>query len=198
MVKKNVERRAALADGGLHVLARDGARGLTHRAVDAAAGVPQGTTSNYFPTRDGLIGGLVSRIGERLTPDPAVHASLAEREPGRDLFADHLRDIVRRLLADRDVTLALLELRLEAARKPSVAETLGAWISAGFEADVTFNADAQLPAGRSEVALFHYAIDGLILDQLTVQIDPNVSLDAVVDELVERLLPAASAMPRNE
>lgn len=195
---KNLGRRAALADGGLHVLARDGARGLTHRAVDAATGVPQGTTSNYFPTRDDLIGGLVSRIGERLTPNPTVHAALAEREPSRDLFADYLRDIVRRLLADRDVALALLELRLEAARKPSVASTLGAWMRAGFEADVAFNAEAHLPAGRSDVALFHFAIDGLILDQLTVQIDPDLSLDAAVDQLVERLLPAASATPSNE
>lgn len=62
----------------------------------------------------------------------------------------------------------------------------------GFEADVAFNAEARLPAGRSEVALFHYAIDGNILDQLTVQIDPNASLDVVVDQLVERLLPAAT------
>ena len=37
---RNDDRRRALADAGLEVLADAGARGLTHRAVDRAAGVP--------------------------------------------------------------------------------------------------------------------------------------------------------------
>ncbi|WP_456284797.1 TetR/AcrR family transcriptional regulator [Microbacterium sp. JZ101] len=186
---RNEERRAALADAGLRVLAREGARGLTHRAVDAEAGAPRGTASNYFASRDALVDGLVARIGERLTPDPAVHARLASRAPSRELFADYLRDIVRRLLADRDVTLALLELRLEAARRPSVAESLGGWMRAGFAGDVAFNEGAGLPGARTEIALFHYAVDGLILDRLTVSIDADISIDDVIDELVDRLLP---------
>lgn len=40
------ERRAALVDAGVEVLARQGARGLTFRAVDAEAGVPVGTASD--------------------------------------------------------------------------------------------------------------------------------------------------------
>lgn len=186
---KNDERRAALADAGLRVLAREGARGLTHRAVDAEAGVPRGTASNYFASRDALVDGLVARIGERLTPDPEVHAQLASRAPSRELFADYLRDIVARLLADPDVTLALLELRLEAARRPSVAETLGGWMRAGFAGDVAFNESAGLPGGRTEIALFHYAVDGLILDRLAVGIDTAVPTDDIIGELVERLLP---------
>ncbi|WP_434811039.1 TetR/AcrR family transcriptional regulator [Microbacterium sp. bgisy189] len=186
---KNDDRRTALADAGLRVLATEGARGLTHRAVDAAADVPKGTASNYFASRDALIDALVTRIGERLTPDPAVHAALAERSPDRALFADYTRDIVRRLLAAPDVTLALIELRLEAARRPAVAERLGAWFRAGFAADVAFNAAAGLPGGADEIALLHYAIDGLVLDALTVRIDPDRDIEAAADALVERLLP---------
>lgn len=63
---KNDSRRRTIADAGLTVLAREGSRGLTHRAVDIAAQVPTGTTSNYFRSRDVLIEGLVERIGERL------------------------------------------------------------------------------------------------------------------------------------
>ena len=40
----NPERRARLTDAGLRVLAEQGLRGLTHRAVDAQAGEPVGTT----------------------------------------------------------------------------------------------------------------------------------------------------------
>ncbi|NQX13591.1 TetR family transcriptional regulator [Microbacteriaceae bacterium VKM Ac-2855] len=185
---RNVERRRLLADAGLEVLARDGARGLTHRAVDDVAGVPRGTASNYFRSRDELIRGLVERIGERLAPDPSVAAHLADRDPNAAVYAEYLRDIVRRLNRNRDVTLALFELRLEATRRPEVAELIGSWQRAGFAGDVAFNTGAGLPGGAAEVALFHYAIDGLMLDRLTTSIDPDTSTDAVIDALVAGIL----------
>lgn len=190
---RNDERRRELADAGIRVLAREGARGLTHRAVDAAASAPTGTTSNYFRSRAALLSALVARIGERLAPDPAVHAALGAREPGRELFRDYIRDIVARLTHERDVTLALLELRLEAARRPEVAEVLGGWLRDGLEADVRFTRDAGLPGGRDEIVLLHYAIDGLLLDRLTVSIDPGASDDAAVEVLVDRLLESTAA-----
>jgi AcrR family transcriptional regulator len=185
---RNDERRSALADAGIRVLALEGARGLTHRAVDSAAGTPRGTASNYFPTRDDLIAALVNRIGERLTPDPEVVASRDTRHPDRALFVDYLRDVVRRLRADRLVSLALFELRLEAARRPAVAATLGAWRERAFRDDVAFNHDAGLPGGPTEIALFHYAIDGLMLDHLTVPLDTGLSVEAAIDEFVDRIL----------
>lgn len=185
---RNDDRRRDLADAGLGVLAREGARGLTHRAVDQAAGVPTGTASNYFRTRDLLVAALVERIGQRLAPDPATLEQLAARRPDRALFADYIRDIVRRLSTERDVTLALFELRLEAARRPEVAVVMGEWIRGGFAGDVAFNEQAGLPGGAPEVALFHYAIDGLLLDRLTLSIDPGTPTDEVVDALVEGLL----------
>lgn len=185
---KNDSRRRIIADAGLDVLAREGSRGLTHRAVDAAAAVPIGTTSNYFRSRDALVAGLVDRIGERLAPSPEDLERRASGTPGRALFADYVRDIVRRLSDDRDVTIALFELRLESSRRPEVAAVLGAWQRAGLDADVAFNAEAGLPGGRREIALFHYAIDGLLLDRLTSPIDPETSTDDIIDDLVAGLL----------
>ncbi|MFJ6651788.1 TetR/AcrR family transcriptional regulator [Microbacterium sp. NPDC091313] len=186
---RNDSRRSILADAGISVLASQGARGLTHRAVDAAADVPPGTASNYFRTRRALIDALVARIGERLAPATEVQRELSAREVSRELFADYIRDIVARLTQQRDVAVALIELRLEASRTPEVAAALGAWQRAGFDADVAFNRERGLPGGRAEIALFHYAIDGLMLDRLTTSIDPGTPTDAVVDQLVERLLP---------
>ena len=71
---RNDERRSALADAGIRVLADEGARGLTHRAVDAAAGTPRGTASNYFPSRDELIAALTAVGVEKI-----VHAALRGR-----------------------------------------------------------------------------------------------------------------------
>ena len=42
--------------------------------------------------------------------------------------------------------------------------------------------------GRREIALFHYAIDGLLLDRLTTPIDPETSTDDVIDDLVAGLI----------
>lgn len=190
---RNDERRRTIADAGISVLADEGARGLTHRAVDRRAHVPAGTTSNYFRSREDLLQGLVARIGERLAPDPAMLARLARRKPGPRLYADYLRDIVRRLTRDHDVALALFDLRLEAARRPEVEEVVGGWMRDGFAADIAFNEAAGLPGGPHEIALFHYAIDGLLLDRLTTSIDHATSTDAVIDALVAGLLPPPSS-----
>lgn len=189
---RNDERRAELADAGIRVLARDGARGLSHRAVDAAATAPPGTTSNYFRTRAALLDALVTRIGERLAPDPAVQEAFRGRAPDRELFRDYIRDIVARLGTERDVTLALFELRLEAARRPDVAAVLGGWLRAGLDGDVAFNLSAGLPGGRAEIVLLHYAIDGLLLDRLTTSIDPETAAEEAADLLVDRLLGSPS------
>ncbi len=53
-----------MADAAIAVLADHGARGLTHRAVDQAAGLPPGTTSNYARTREALLTLTLTRIAE--------------------------------------------------------------------------------------------------------------------------------------
>ena len=189
---RNERRRRALLDAAIRVLANWGARGLTHRAVDTEAGVPKGTTSNYFKSRETIIGQLCGRISERLRPDPTVHAELGKRRASIALYAAYVQDIVARLTAERDVTLALFELRLEATRHPEVAVQLQQWLSAGFTEDVSFVRSAGLPGGAREVALFHYAIDGLVLDRLTVSIDQATATDDVVKELAGALLTPSS------
>lgn len=56
------ERRQLVGDAAVAVLAEHGLRGLTHRAVDAAAGLPPGSTSNIFRTRAALVAGVVDRL----------------------------------------------------------------------------------------------------------------------------------------
>ena len=74
MVRRNDERRGALVDAAIEVLAKEGARGLTFRAVDAEAAVPAGTASNYFTNRDHLLTQAGVRVYERLQPDEATIA----------------------------------------------------------------------------------------------------------------------------
>jgi hypothetical protein len=57
-------RTRQVGDAAIAVLAAHGARGLTHRAVDQAAGLPSGTTSNYARTRAALLTLALARIAE--------------------------------------------------------------------------------------------------------------------------------------
>jgi hypothetical protein len=95
---------------------------------------------------------------------------------------------VERLLGARELTLALFELRIEAARNPTMAGLIGVTLRNGFEADVAFNAARGLPGGPVEIALMHYAVDGMILDQLSTPIAPGLTTDQVVDSLVRRIM----------
>lgn len=185
---KNPHRRSLLADAGLRVLAECGARGLTHRAVDTEAAVPIGTASNYFRSRDALLGALGERIMERFAPDETVLAELGRREPSRELFIDYLRYIVERTTRRPELTRALIELRLEAARRPGLAAILGATLQRGYRDDVAFHATTGLPGGPFEIALLHYALDGLLLDLLTTSIGAGADPDKVVAAFVDRLV----------
>ena len=72
--------------------------------------------------------------------------------------------------------------------RPHVAEALTAWRRAGLQADIEFNEKMGLPGQPADITLFHYALDGLLLDQLTVPVDETVNPNDVVSVLAHRLL----------
>ncbi len=119
-------RRAEILDGALAVLAGHGMRGLTHRAVDAAAGLPAGSTSYYFRSRGALVAGCVERLLERdLEQDlPEAAAAVPGAGTGDDppaALADALTAIgVRMATTERMRTLARYELSLAAVREPAL------------------------------------------------------------------------------
>src|SRR3546814_11729549 len=53
----------------MEVVAENGLRGLTHRAVDRKAGLPEGSCSGYLRTRSALQGALASFVAARLEDD---------------------------------------------------------------------------------------------------------------------------------
>jgi AcrR family transcriptional regulator len=55
-------RREAIAEAAVTVIAEQGIRGLTHRAVDEAAGLPAGSTSYYSRTRASLLEAVVAHL----------------------------------------------------------------------------------------------------------------------------------------
>ena len=109
----STQRHSAIADAGLRLIAREGLRGLTHRAVDAEAGLPAGSASNCFRSRAALLDAVVARLEEL---DLAVVTSGPQPEAASSTeVAAFLASRVRLMTSPRHVraTRARLALLLE-------------------------------------------------------------------------------------
>lgn len=116
----SASRQEVIADAAIALLAERGMRGLTHRAVDEAAGLPQGSTSNCARTRAALLDLTVQRLAAR---EGAVLQVGDLPPPGDDSgqLADALAGLLHRLLTrHRTLLLARYELALEATRRPEL------------------------------------------------------------------------------
>jgi len=191
----NPERRAALVDAGVEVLAREGARGLTFRAVDAEAGVPVGTASNYFTGRADLLRQIDARLHTRLAPDPNVMAGLLERPKDRSLVTAFMHDLMGRATRDRTGYLALLEMRLEASRRPELRDAFTKSVRGDLDEALAFHRSAGLPGGDEVVTVLYLAMLGLLLEHLTLPdvldgVLPGVSIpDGLVERITATVLP---------
>ena len=121
-----MSRRAEIADAAISTLARDGMRGLTHRAVDRAAGLPEGSASYYFRTRQALLQATVERLAELDATDVLASPGIpALPDQDLDAFAAAAAAIVESwLTAGRERQLARYELALEATRRPELRHAL--------------------------------------------------------------------------
>ena len=188
-MRQNLARRAALVDASIEVLAREGARGLTFRAVDAEADVPQGTASNYFTNRDDLLNQAGGRIYERMRPDDATMRAMLHGPTTRARTAELVREVVERVTAFRTGYLALLELRLEATRRPELRALLTERVSEDVEANVANHLASGLPGDADAIRMIYLAANWLVVERLTLpDVFPKEQAAELITALVERLL----------
>ncbi|MER7108610.1 TetR/AcrR family transcriptional regulator [Streptomyces sp. NPDC000229] len=188
---RNPERRTALLDAAIDVLAREGARGLTFRAVDAQAGVPAGTSSNYFANREDLLTQAGSRIHARMVPAPEKVDAAMRPEPSRELVTELMKWLVQRIAAERTGYLAMLELRLEATRRPALQAELTRAVRAELDENTRFHLDAGLPGDADTVLVLYLAMTGVLLEHFTLPgMLSEEELDRVVATVVNRIVPA--------
>ncbi|GIH93797.1 TetR/AcrR family transcriptional regulator [Planobispora siamensis] len=189
-MRQNPARRAALLDAAIEVLAREGARGLTFRAVDVEAQVPNGTASNYFDNRDDMLTQIGYRFYERLEPDPGMLAAGLEGPRDRAKVTQLMHDLVDRISRFRSGYLALLELRLEATRRPELRRLLTERIRADVDANIRYHTEAGLPGDATTVILLYLALNWLIVERLTLpDVFPEDRIHDLVTDVVERILP---------
>ena len=81
-----MDRRQRIANAGIALIARGGTHRLTHRAVDAEAGLPNGSTSYYARSRRDLI----RLVMEQLSAES--QADLTDIEAARFALMFEVRD----------------------------------------------------------------------------------------------------------
>ncbi|MGH4033411.1 TetR/AcrR family transcriptional regulator [Actinomycetota bacterium Odt1-20B] len=116
---KKSDRRGLLADIAMRLIDERGLAAVTHRAIDKAAEVPVGTTSNYFRTRAALYEAIAHRILDQ-------QVAAEQPSPPTDLTPDQLIGLLTEAVdaatgPARNRYLARFELSLEAARSPELA-----------------------------------------------------------------------------
>lgn len=181
---QNPRRRLQLADAAVAILARDGVRGLTHRAVDAEADVPPGTTSNYFRTRGALIEGAARRVGERHRQH-VEQVVMGVSVGGRDALIHGFTLMVDAAVGvAREGYLARFELALESVRRPPLAVLLRSEREESVRLADDLIARARVSISHDRVDALASAVTGIVFDRLTLGV-PRADTRSVIAALVD-------------
>ena len=155
------QRREQLADAALATIAREGSRGLTHRAVDRSAGVAEGTTSYYFRSRRSLLEAAVRRLAQL---DAQMLVTLATGSP--DQLVDSFAHAIADLEQQRWLHVARLELTLESTRHPELHAVLSESANMIHRALTDRLHASGVPDAAARAAALLITVDGLLVDSL--------------------------------
>lgn len=172
------------------MLAAEGSRGLTHRAVDQAAGLPAGSTSNHFRTREALLEAAARRHAELDQPPPDDLDTLrtAEITISEEQAVLMVMAALDQVLAPPALPMlaARYELILEAGRRPALHKVMQ-----GSRAHFIGLAEQLLRMRGCASPEVHAAqlivvMDGITSDQL--QANPTTLDRTGIEETIERFL----------
>lgn len=163
------DRKTVIADAAIALLASAGAKGLTHRAVDAQAGLPAGSTSFYCRTRMELLTlALLRHASLDLSDleDDAHQWARGEASPER--FVDALSRRVTDWLspAKHARLVARFELFMIASREPELAAIVDEQRVRFLKAAVEALRRVGVARPESVAPGLVATVDGMLLDQI--------------------------------
>jgi AcrR family transcriptional regulator len=176
--------RERAIEAAVELLGAQGVRALSHARVDARAGLPPGSSSNWFRTRRALLGGIVDWIAER---------ERADFDPAAMPVITHLDELIEGLCAMVELqsgpyaarTRARYALFVELAGDAELGEPLRRQrreFERWTERIVTaVGITDPVPATRAVMAL----ADGLLLHRLTV--DPDLEVRPTIERAIRAL-----------
>jgi DNA-binding transcriptional regulator YbjK len=163
------DRKTVIADAAIALLAAAGAKGLTHRAVDAQAGLPAGSTSFYCRTRHEL---LTLALLRHASLDMADLQSDAQRQAqpgwGLNAFVDLLTYRVTDWLspAKRARLVARFELFMIASHEPELAAIVSQQRQHFLHATEAALRQAGVPQAKTLAPMLLVLVDALLLDHV--------------------------------
>lgn len=175
-------RREAILTAVIELLATRGLDGVTHRAVDEAAGLPQGSSTYYFPKKASLLTAAAQHLATLLEKDcEALQVGFAQRAAQQGLeaaVAYVAEEVVAYADESRQLFLARIELTLAAARRDDLAG-VGAQLTAAARRPIAFFLRL-ISDGSTEVPIETCAglIDGIALMHATGQ-GPKPTTDQI-------------------
>jgi AcrR family transcriptional regulator len=183
------KRREQLLDAAIELVGTRGIHGLTHRALDAAAGLPAGSASNHFRTRAALLDAVVERFAERERADWEELALRTSPRTPQEL-ARTLAEFARVATGpNRALTMARYAVLVEAGIHPPLRPQLAAagarvnaWAANWFRAVGSGDPERHAP-----VIMNHWT--GVVLHQLAMP-DPAFDPLPQIEALVTTLIPA--------
>lgn len=113
-------RRRSILEAALRVVAGGGVEAVTHRRVAAEAGVPLGSTTYYFASREDLLRAAFRHHAAAVLRGLDVLGEASPLRTAPDVVA-FLVELAERELADRDGLVVEYELIVRAARDPELA-----------------------------------------------------------------------------
>ncbi|MFG1874327.1 TetR/AcrR family transcriptional regulator [Sphaerisporangium sp. NPDC049003] len=185
MPPTNPARRQALTDAAIDLLAASGVHGVTHRAVEKEAGLPAGTASNYFRSREALLVAAAERVVELHLAD-MDQAAGHQPAGGADLVEMLTESLLSAATTLRHRYLAIFELQLEAVRRPALAAALAGLQEVAVRVTAGHHDQLGLKIAREKVpaliALYGSALFALVSAPPSSVTRPAV--EAIVDTMV--------------
>lgn len=171
--------RERALNAAIDLLGTEGLRALTHARVDEKAGLPNGSTSNYFRTRAALVTGVMEWMVEQESPVVTTAVQLTSAED----FVNQLCGLFDYMTGpNRTAVIARRVLWLEASHDAGLREILGRGRAAIAEPVVAAFARLGAPNPESAADALAACFEGLLMNHIARggDTDPRPVLETVV------------------
>lgn len=171
--------RERALDAAIRLLGTSGLRALTHARVDAEAGLPPGSTSNHFRTRDALLNGVVEHMV--VSELPAVGAAVLPSTP-EGLVTELTRLLDFLTGPSRTMTSARMVLLVEASHDATLRAGLATGRAAMEQAIRPALVGLGAPDPDALLAALAAAFEGMFLHRIArhAEIDPRPVFEIIV------------------
>lgn len=164
---RRTHRRELISGATIQVLARYGMHGLNHRAVDAEAEIPVGTTSRYFRTRAALLMAAAEAVRDQ------HRAYMESLTSDADLTNIDVTSALTAMITDaehtnRDLYLARAELALESCRNSELRSILSEVRIMSITTTHDFARKVNIELTESQIDLLGSLLVGVLHDRITL------------------------------